>query len=226
MAKGEDKKVQALIDRQRRLGEERDAYLWNQYDVASQRQFRDYENLMSQYGEIARTGGYSPEDLQNIRARSVSPIRSIYAGANREVDRSRALQGGYSPNYAAAKAKMAREMSSSLADANTNVEANIAEMVQRGKLAGLAGMGNVYGTSPGQAGLFGSMYDRSANRQMDLISAQLANRRRGLPWGRIFGGIGTGARYLLGGGGGATLPQGQDAYYTYYGVDESPISNK
>lgn len=106
----------------------------------------DPEKIGSQYQNIASTGGYSPEDLSNIRSRAVSPIRSAYAGAQREVGRQRALQGGYSPNFTAATAKMAREQSQSMADANIGIESEIAQMIQQGKLKGLEGLSSLYRT--------------------------------------------------------------------------------
>jgi hypothetical protein len=133
----------------------------NRYNVAADRNMQDYDRLTGTgynylntvmnaptqnfgayggYQNFANTGGFSPEDVQNIRARSVAPMRAVYANANREVDRAKSLQGGYSPNYTAAKAKMARELSYGLADASTNVEASLAEQIRSGKLAGLGGM--------------------------------------------------------------------------------------
>jgi hypothetical protein len=53
----------------------------------------------------------------------------------REMDRNRSLQGGYSPNFAASAAKMAREQSDRMAGALTDVNAGIAEMQQKGRLA-------------------------------------------------------------------------------------------
>lgn len=134
--------------------------------------FRDYENIMDQYqqmagpggayAEFAKTGGYSPEDMANIRARGISPMRTAYANAQRELQRQRGLQGGYSPNAIAAQVKMAREQGQGMADASTNVEAMLAEMRNKSRLAGLAGqadalrgMGSLYGTSPGMAEAFG-----------------------------------------------------------------------
>ena len=102
----------------------------------------DYSSIMSGYKNFADTGGFSPDDLANIRARSVSPIRAVYANAQREVNRNRALQGGYSPNFNATMAKMAREQSYTQADAATNREAELAEQIREGKLAGLGGMLN------------------------------------------------------------------------------------
>jgi len=90
----------------------------------------------SQLRDIANTGGYSDADIGNIRERAISPIRSIYSSANRNLLRQKNLSGGYAPNMAAAQAKMARESSGLISGQTTNANAQIAEMVQRGKLAG------------------------------------------------------------------------------------------
>ena len=90
----------------------------------------------AQLRDIASTGGFSEADIGNIRARGVAPIRSIYDSAQRGLSRQKSLQGGYSPNFGAASAKMARESSNLIANKNIDVNASIAEMVQRGKLAG------------------------------------------------------------------------------------------
>lgn len=106
----------------------------------------DYGGIMGGWQNIANTGGLSQQNMQDIRSRGTSPIRSIYSGARRDINRGRSLQGGYSPNYSASLAKMAREQSQSTADANINAEAGIAEMQQKGKLAGLSGQSQLWGT--------------------------------------------------------------------------------
>lgn len=97
----------------------------------------DYTSAMGNMGELARTGGYSDQGIADLRARGVSPIRAVYAGANRDIDRNRALQGGFSPNYGALKAKMAREMSDKIGGATQDVNAGIAQNVA-GNRASLA----------------------------------------------------------------------------------------
>lgn len=92
------------------------------------------------YSDFAKTGGFSKEDLGNIRARALSPVRAVYANAQRNVNRQRSLQGGYSPGFGAMQTRMAREQGQETSDAATNAEAGISEMVQKGKLAGLAGL--------------------------------------------------------------------------------------
>lgn len=84
--------------------------------------------------EYSRTGGISGAEEANIRARGVSPIRSVYANAQQNLSRNRALGSGYSPNFAASSAKMTRDLSENLANATTNVEAGIAQQRQQGRL--------------------------------------------------------------------------------------------
>lgn len=84
---------------------------------------------------LTETGGLSGDDQQNLRARGISPIRAMYATADRDMNRQRSLSGGYSPNYGAVTSRMARDQSSLISDATQNVNAGIAEMVQRGKLS-------------------------------------------------------------------------------------------
>lgn len=91
----------------------------------------DYSGLR----DIAETGGYSGSDINNIRERAISPIRSIYGNATRELNRQKNLSGGYAPNFAAASAKMAREQSNLISGKTTDANAAIAQMVQSGKLA-------------------------------------------------------------------------------------------
>lgn len=83
---------------------------------------------------LAQTGGYTDEGIRDLRARGISPIRSVYANANRDIDRSVALSGGMSPNYTAAKAKMAREMSEKISNAAQDVNAGIAQNVASNKI--------------------------------------------------------------------------------------------
>jgi len=89
---------------------------------------------------FSESGGFSPGDLANIRARAVSPVRAAYQNAQQNVNRQRSLQGGYSPGFGVLQSRMARQQGTATSDAATNAEASIAEMVQQGKLAGLQGM--------------------------------------------------------------------------------------
>jgi hypothetical protein len=98
--------------------------------------FKSYEGME----EFSKTGGYSPQDIANMRSRGISPIRAAYGNAEREMGRQRSLQGGYSPNAFAATARMAREGGQAAADATQNVEAGLAEARNQGRRYGLTGM--------------------------------------------------------------------------------------
>jgi hypothetical protein len=85
--------------------------------------------------EYANTGGLSEQEVGNLRARAISPIRAVYANMQRNMERQRSLGGGQSPNYNAVASRMARESSEQIAQQATNANASIAEMQQKGRLA-------------------------------------------------------------------------------------------
>lgn len=93
----------------------------------------DVTSALANLKGLSETGGYSAEDVANIRERGISPIRSIYANASRNLNRQRALSGGYAPGYGAASAKMAREQSELIGGATTNVNAQLAEQIASGR---------------------------------------------------------------------------------------------
>lgn len=98
-------------------------------------QSKDVTGSLSNLSDLATTGGYSPENIADIRARDTSPIRSIYSNAQRAVDRQRVLQGGYSPNFGALTAKLARDTSTQVGDVVTNANAGIAQNIASNRLA-------------------------------------------------------------------------------------------
>jgi len=115
------------------------ASTWGPSMISYKDPFKSYTG----FEEFSNTGGYSPTDVANMRARGVSPIRAAYANAEREVGRQRSLQGGYSPNAFALQGRMAREQGQLGADAVQNVEAGLAEARNTGRLKGLEGMSDI-----------------------------------------------------------------------------------
>lgn len=105
----------------------------------------DLDTAITGLRGVSQTGGYSDADIGNIRERSISPIRSIYSSAQEGLRRQKVLQGGYSPNYGAVSAKMARDASSRIGDITTKVNADIAQMVASGKLRGLESLASTAG---------------------------------------------------------------------------------
>src|SRR5437899_12018593 len=83
---------------------------------------RGYEG----YQEFARTGGYSPEERQQFLRRSSAPISAMYSRAGDQLNRQRALQGGYMPGYTASNSRLLRGAAEQGAEASlgANLELN------------------------------------------------------------------------------------------------------
>lgn len=123
------------------------------------------------YREFANTGGYSPTDIQELRARGVSPIRTSYANTMQELNRARALGGDSgAPNYIAAVSRAERELPQQLADATTNVNAGLADSIRQGKLQGLAGL----------SGIGSTMGGLSSDEAARMLTAATSNQRADL----------------------------------------------
>lgn len=135
------------------------------------------QSAMNLLSSFSSSGGYTSSDLSNIRARGVSPIRAVYANAQRNLLRQKNLQGGYSPNYAPASAKMARELSEELAQANTGVEASIADNVAKNRLAALGPLASVASAESNARNAFNQNETQTINeinRQNSLLPMQYA----------------------------------------------------
>lgn len=95
----------------------------------------EMQTAFSNLNELQTTGGLNAQAQQDLRARGTSPIRAIYDQMSKKMDRNRTLGGGYSPSYNASATRMAREGSEAIAGQTSNVNAGIAEMVQKGRLS-------------------------------------------------------------------------------------------
>ncbi len=115
----------------------------NQFKDVSYTEAPEFGKSFEQASEYAKTGGLSESEQGSLRARAISPIRSIYANMSRNMDRNRRLGGGFSPNYNASAARVAREGSEQIGQTTTNANAAIAEMVQKGRLAMTPEMGRL-----------------------------------------------------------------------------------
>lgn len=122
-------------------------------------------------GELSQTGGYSQQGIADLRERGLSPIRSVYANANREMERGRALSGGYSPNMNATRAKMAREQSGLLAGQVTNVNAGIAQNVAQNKLSVAPQYASAAQRDSETRGMYGSKNTDAINRANEINAA-------------------------------------------------------
>jgi hypothetical protein len=131
----------------------------------------EMNKAMQGYSGFADTGGFSSDDLTNMRSRALSPVQSVYNNMQNEMSRQKNIQGGYSPNFNAASAKMRAGTSQQMSDVLQQVNGEIARMQQQGKLSGLQGLGGLSAadTEFGQNA-------QIANQQAGL-QAGLANQR-------------------------------------------------
>lgn len=161
-------------------------------DLAGNNYANSILGALQGYQGFSQNGGFSPQDIQDLRARAIAPTRSIFSSAKANIDRQKALNNGYSPNYTAASAKLARDEANTIGDQQTNANAAIAQMVQQGKLYGLSGMGSLgstsrgqnsqamsgltslYGANPGLTQTFGNQVLQSAGQGINL--GQLQNQ--------------------------------------------------
>lgn len=105
----------------------------------------DFTNLKSRLSENATTGGYSGQEISDLRARGISPIRAIYAAALRNLSRQKNISGGYSPNYGALQAKLAREQSSAIGEQTIRANADIADRVASGRQSAISQLSPLVG---------------------------------------------------------------------------------
>lgn len=126
--RGQDPNLSSLASQYKTLGRER-----YQPTNLTYNRSKELQEALGGLGELSRTGGYTEEGIRDLRARGISPIRAVYQNAMQNITRQRALQGGYSPNYTASMAKLARDLSESISTGAQNVNAGIAENVAAGR---------------------------------------------------------------------------------------------
>jgi len=88
------------------------------------------------YDEFAKTGGYTPEQMQEQRARATSVIPSIYANAKASADQMGRVTGQYNP---AAMARMSRQAGYDSQKAANDAEVSLQDSVRTNRLAGAQG---------------------------------------------------------------------------------------
>src|SRR5207244_10030699 len=58
------------------------------------------------YGNFAQTGGFTPQQIQDLRARAIAPTRGIYQNMQDDLSRQRELTCGYMTNDDATDSKL------------------------------------------------------------------------------------------------------------------------
>ena len=111
-------------------------------------------DIFSAYGNLANTGGFSPEDISAMRQQATAPAQGAFEAARNQIMRNAAVQGN-APNTAAALSRLGRQQSESMGSLGTQAMGNIAQLQQQGKLYGLSGLSNL-------ANMFGTKVVRAS----------------------------------------------------------------
>jgi len=220
MPKGDPKRIQNAIDSQGGLAQNwlnntrnnlvpQNQDLQNRAQVAYDRGDRDYSNIQtglndyisknydpSTYGayggykDFSETGGFTPEQVAAMRARGEGAVRSTFDASKRRLEQQNRIMGGSSTARTAALAKLTRDTAHEVGDADISLEAQLADSIRSGKLAGLSGMTNIdsdrmrnalggfqgltsaYGTKPGMADMYGGLLNQSNSQMIDMQELQ------------------------------------------------------
>jgi hypothetical protein len=124
------------------------------------------------FDEFAQTGGFSPTDAANFRARGNSPISAAYSNARDEMMRGNSLQGGYGGNFAAAQSQLARQGGAAAAQAGLNTEASLAEQIRAGRMGGAQGQAGLQTAGLGHQGsMAGAMGNLALGQDQNRLTA-------------------------------------------------------
>jgi len=128
-------------------------------------------NIFSAYGNLANTGGFSPEDISAMTQAATAPTQGMFESARNQIQRNAAIQGNQ-PNTAAALSRLGRQESQATGSIGTQAMGNIAQLQQQGKLYGLSGLSNL-------ANMFGNQVLQNTGQglqgqQLQNAIAQLA----------------------------------------------------
>lgn len=82
---------------------------------------------------FATTGGWSPEEMQNFRARTTATIPGFYDAMRRNLQQRQAISGGYGPGFDASSLALAREQARGGAAAALESEGSLQESIREGK---------------------------------------------------------------------------------------------
>lgn len=167
--------------------------------TAGYQQSADVTSSLAGLKDLSATGGYTSQGIADIRERDISPTRSVYANAQQNVERQKALGGGYSPNYNATQEQMARDESNQIAGIDTAANAGIAQNVAANRLAAASpyaaasSSANAAQTQNNQfnANAYNTVNEANANRNLEAGTGN-ANRNlaaQGQNYGNILAGI-------------------------------------
>lgn len=173
------------------------------------------------YGNLMDTGGYSTEDIANIKNESNSVIPSYFSSLKDSLDQRRAASG-YGPGFSDANVALAREGAIASGDQSVRTNIGIQDAVRSGKMAGAGGLSNQVLSQYGiEAPLKERAFEASGNMSAQMQQIRLAaaqgdvNAQRIIQSGKLegLGGLSAniGARGQFGLAKGQLAQQGQES---------------
>lgn len=102
------------------------------------------------YQNFATTGGVTPQQQNLTRQQAAAGIGSLYGDEQRQLQKQKAVQGGYAPGYAANMEQANRSMANAAGGAINQANLGLIQQQQQGQLAGLGGLSNIGALYQGQ----------------------------------------------------------------------------
>lgn len=141
------------------------------------------------YGDLATTGGYSENDISNIRNRAASQSPAFFdAVRNRMSQKANAAGVNQGSIFGAASDRLTRDSARQGAENSLNAELGLQDQIRQGKLSGLSGLTNLDTSSnqfrgQGMQGLLGagnaendvSMFNAGQGNQVSMFNAGQGN---------------------------------------------------
>lgn len=122
------------------------------------------------FRDFASTGGFTPTDEANFRARSNSVIPSMFSALSDKLQNQNTLNNGLNPGYNDQMAKMSRDEFQQAQQAGLGTETNLASMIRNNKMSGAQGL--LSGNQALVAGNQGLLDASQRGQQMGLGTLQ------------------------------------------------------
>jgi len=97
------------------------------------------------YNAFAQTGGYTPDQEQAFIRQGTDATQAVYSNLNDQMQRDKALSGGYSPGFDASTAAASRVAAESVGETGLGAQTALHTAENTNKLAGAGGQLNVAG---------------------------------------------------------------------------------
>jgi len=123
----------------------------------------DFGSARAGYENFASTGGV---DGTALRQRATAQIPGFYNNYKQAAQRRSSVQGGYSPGFDAQQAEIGRQAGREGFEASRQVEGDIADKTQMGKLQGLSGLTNLGGMDQQL-----NMYNQGQNQSLGMFNS-------------------------------------------------------